>query len=45
MVYMGSKAKYADKIVPLLQKIIDEKNITSYFLRATTDTTKSIKKL
>ena len=30
MVYMGSKAKYADKIVPLLQKIIDEKNITTY---------------
>lgn len=30
MVYMGSKAKYAKYIVPILQKTIDENNITTY---------------
>lgn len=30
MVYMGSKAKYASSIVPLLQKIIDKEGITQY---------------
>ena len=30
MVYMGSKAKFADKIVPILQKAIDDNNITTY---------------
>ena len=30
MVYMGSKSKYADHIVPILQKCIDENNITTY---------------
>ena len=30
MVYMGSKAKYAKYIVPILQKCIDENNITLY---------------
>lgn len=30
MVYMGSKAKYANHIVPILQKCIDENNITTY---------------
>ena len=27
MVYMGSKAKYAEHIVPILQKAIDENDI------------------
>lgn len=30
MVYMGSKAKYASHIVPILQKAIDDNNITTY---------------
>lgn len=30
MVYMGSKSKYAKYIVPILQKAIDENNITTY---------------
>lgn len=30
MVYMGSKAKYAKHIVPILQKTIDENNIDTY---------------
>lgn len=30
MVYMGSKAKYAKYIIPILQKCIDENNITLY---------------
>lgn len=30
MVFMGSKAKYADEIVPILQKIIDNNNIKLY---------------
>ena len=30
MVYMGSKAKYAEYIVPILQRTIDENNITTY---------------
>lgn len=30
MVYMGSKSKYAKYIVPILQKCIDENNITTY---------------
>ena len=30
MVYMGSKAKYAKYIVPILQKTIDENNIITY---------------
>lgn len=30
MVYMGSKAKYAQYIVPILQKIIDQNNIQIY---------------
>jgi DNA adenine methylase len=30
MVYMGSKAKYADSIVPILQKVIDDNGITTY---------------
>lgn len=30
MVYMGSKAKYAKYIVPILQKIIDDNNIDTY---------------
>lgn len=30
MVYMGSKAKYADKIVPILQKIINDNHLTTY---------------
>lgn len=30
MVYMGSKAKYAKYIVPILQKTIDENNVTTY---------------
>ena len=30
MVYMGSKAKYAQYIVPILQKCIDDNNVTLY---------------
>lgn len=30
MVFMGSKAKYADEIVPILQNIIDKNNIKLY---------------
>ena len=30
MVYMGSKSKYAQYIVPILQKCIDDNNITLY---------------
>lgn len=30
MVFMGSKARYADSIVPILQKTIDDNNITKY---------------
>ena len=30
MVYMGSKEKYSKFIVPILQKTIDENNITTY---------------
>ena len=30
MVYMGSKAKYAEYIIPILQRTIDENNITTY---------------
>ena len=30
MVYMGSKSKYAPHIVPILQKIIDQNNISVY---------------
>lgn len=30
MVYMGSKSKYAKHIVPILQKAIDENNVTRY---------------
>ena len=30
MVYMGSKAKYAQYIVPILQKVINENNVTTY---------------
>ena len=30
MVYMGSKAKYAKYIVPILQKVIDENNVNTY---------------
>lgn len=30
MVYMGAKTKYADEIVPILQKIIDEHNVKCY---------------
>ena len=30
MVYMGSKAKYAESIVPILQKVIDDNNIEIY---------------
>ena len=30
MVYMGSKAKYAKYIVPILQKTIDENNVDTY---------------
>lgn len=30
MVYMGSKAKYAQYIVPILQKVIDKNNINTY---------------
>lgn len=30
MVYMGSKAKYANYIVPILQKTINDNNITTY---------------
>ena len=30
MVYMGSKSKYAKYIVPILQKAIDDNNITTY---------------
>lgn len=30
MVYMGSKAKYAGSIVPILQKVINDNNITTY---------------
>lgn len=30
MVYMGSKSKYADYIVPILQKVIDEHNVETY---------------
>lgn len=31
MVYMGGKAKYSDDIVPILQKVIDDNNITEYY--------------
>lgn len=30
MVYMGSKAKYANSIVPILQKMIEDNNIKTY---------------
>lgn len=30
MVYMGSKAKYAEYIVPILQKTIDDNKVTTY---------------
>ena len=30
MVYPGSKAKYANKIVPILQRVIDDNHITTY---------------
>ena len=30
MVFMGSKARYASSIVPILQKVIDDNNITKY---------------
>lgn len=30
MVYMGAKSKYAKHIVPILQKCIDENNVTTY---------------
>lgn len=30
MVYMGSKSKYADNIVPILQKTIDNNNVSTY---------------
>ena len=30
MVYMGSKAKYSKYIVPILQKCIDDNNVTTY---------------
>ena len=30
MVYMGSKSKYAKYIVPILQKTIDDNNISTY---------------
>lgn len=30
MVYMGAKSKYAKYIVPILQKCIDENNVTTY---------------
>lgn len=30
MVYMGSKSKYANQIVPILQKAIDDNNVTTY---------------
>ena len=30
MVYMGSKSKYANSIVPILQNAIDRNNITTY---------------
>jgi len=30
MVYMGSKAKYAEWIVPILQKAIDDNNVKIY---------------
>ena len=30
MVYMGSKAKYANDIVPILQKAIDDNNVNTY---------------
>ena len=30
MVYMGSKAKYAKYIVPILQKVIDENCVDTY---------------
>ena len=30
MVYMGSKSKYAKYIVPILQKAIDDNNVTTY---------------
>jgi len=28
--YMGSKLKYKNEIVPILQNIIDKNNVTSY---------------
>lgn len=31
MVYMGSKARYKDEIIPILQKVIDVHNITNYY--------------
>lgn len=30
MIYMGAKTKYADYIIPILQKCIDENNVTTY---------------
>ena len=30
MVYMGSKAKYAKYIVPIIQKAIDDNNVDTY---------------
>lgn len=30
MVYLGSKAKYAGAICPILQQVINEKNINTY---------------
>lgn len=30
MVYMGSKTKYAEHIVPILQKAIDDNNVDTY---------------
>ena len=30
MVYMGSKSKYADSIVPILQKLISDNKINIY---------------
>ena len=30
MVYMGSKAKYAEHIVPILQKAIDDNGVETY---------------
>ena len=30
MVFMGSKSKYANYIVPILQKTIDDNSVTTY---------------